>query len=137
MASPSTRSSPISSRARPSGWCATRPRSPSGSSWKGRARSRIPASPASRSACCTAALRTLDVHLAVPFAISRAVRTEKRVVLVELREGDRVAYGEGSPDPFFGETSESIEADVRGAFDVLPEDPRDLATLRARLDARF
>ena len=82
-------------------------------------------------------VRTLDVHLAVPFAISRAVRTEKRVVLVELREGDRVAYGEGSPDPFFGETSESIEADVRGAFDVLPEDPRDLATVRARLDARF
>ncbi|HLZ48384.1 MAG TPA: dipeptide epimerase [Candidatus Limnocylindria bacterium] len=82
-------------------------------------------------------VRTVDVHLAVPFAISRAVRTEKRVVLVELREGDRVAYGEGSPDPFFGETSESIEADVRGAFDVLPEDPRDLASVRGRLDARF
>lgn len=82
-------------------------------------------------------VRTVDVHLAVPFAISRAVRTEKRVVLVELREGERTAYGEGSPDPFFGETSESIEADVRGAFDVLPEDPRDLATVRARLDARF
>ena len=82
-------------------------------------------------------VRTVDVHLAVPFAISRAVRTEKRVVLVELREGDRIAYGEGSPDPFFGETSESIEADVRGAFDVLPEDPRELATVRARLDARF
>lgn len=82
-------------------------------------------------------VRTVDVHLAVPFAISRAVRTEKRVVLVELREGDRVAHGEGSPDPFFGETSESIEADVRGALDILPEDPRDLATVRARLDARF
>ena len=82
-------------------------------------------------------VRTVDVHLAVPFAISRAVRTEKRVVLVELREGDRIAYGEGSPDPFFGETSESIEADVRGAFDVLAEDPRDLASVRGRLDARF
>ena len=82
-------------------------------------------------------VRTLDVHLAVPFAISRAVRTEKRLVLVELREQDRVAYGEASPDPFFGETPESLEADVRSALELLPEDPRDLAGLRARLDARF
>lgn len=82
-------------------------------------------------------VRTVDVHLAVPFAISRAVRTEKRVVLVELDDGGRIAYGEASPDPFFGETAESLEADVRGALDLVPEDPRDLATLRTRLDARF
>jgi L-alanine-DL-glutamate epimerase-like enolase superfamily enzyme len=82
-------------------------------------------------------VRTVDVHLAVPFAISRAVRTEKRVVLVELDDGARVAYGEASPDPFFGETTESLEADVRGALDLVPEDPADLGTLRLRLDARF
>ena len=82
-------------------------------------------------------VRTVDVHLAVPFAISRAVRTEKRLVLVELDDGARVAYGEASPDPFFGETTESLEADVRSALDLVPEDPRDLETLRTRLDARF
>jgi L-alanine-DL-glutamate epimerase-like enolase superfamily enzyme len=82
-------------------------------------------------------VRTVDVHLAVPFAISRAVRTEKGVVLVELDDGGRISYGEASADPFFGETTESLEADVRGALDCVPEDPRDLATLRARLDARF
>ena len=82
-------------------------------------------------------VRTVDVHLAVPFAISRAVRTEKRVVLVELDEGARIAYGEASADPFFGETTESLEADVRSALDLVPEDPGDLGTLRARLDARF
>ena len=80
---------------------------------------------------------TLDVHLEVPFQISRAVRTEKRVVIVELDEGGRVSRGEGSPDPFFNETSESIEADVRGALDLLPEDETDLATLKRRLDERF
>ena len=80
---------------------------------------------------------TLDVHLEVPFQISRAVRTEKRVVIVELDEGERVSRGEGSPDPFFGETSESVEAAVRGALGVIPEDPSDLDTLRARLDERF
>jgi len=80
---------------------------------------------------------TLDVHLEVPFQISRAVRTEKRVVIVELDERGRVSRGEGSPDPFFNETTESIEADVRAALDLLPEDPSDLATLRTRLDQRF
>ena len=80
---------------------------------------------------------TLDVHLEVPFQISRAVRTEKRVVIVELDEGGRVSRGEGSPDPFFGETSESIEADVRTSVGLIPEDPGDLATLKRRLDERF
>ena len=82
-------------------------------------------------------VRTLDVHLAVPFAISRAVRTEKRVVLVELDEGGRVSRGEASADPFFGETTDSLEADVRSALGLLPEDPRDLTTLRDRLNERF
>jgi L-alanine-DL-glutamate epimerase-like enolase superfamily enzyme len=80
---------------------------------------------------------TLDVHLEVPFQISRAVRTEKRVVIVELDEGGRLSRGEGSPDPFFGETSETIEADVRSALGLIPDDPSDLEALKARLDERF
>jgi L-Ala-D/L-Glu epimerase / N-acetyl-D-glutamate racemase len=82
-------------------------------------------------------VRALDVHLEVPFAISRSVRTEKRLILVELEEDGRVSRGEASPDPFFGETFEGVEADVRSALELLPEDPGDLATLRARLDDRF
>jgi len=84
-----------------------------------------------------ARVRAIDVHLEVPFAISRAVRTEKRLVLVELEEDGRVARGEASPDAYFGETTEGLERDVREAVALLPEDPADLATLRARLDARF
>ncbi|MEP6694423.1 MAG: dipeptide epimerase [Chloroflexota bacterium] len=82
-------------------------------------------------------VRTVDVHLEVPFQISRAVRTEKRVVLIELDEGGRISRGEASPDPFFNETTESLEAQVRGATNLVPEDASDLATLRQRLDARF
>ncbi len=52
-----------------------------------------------------AAVRAVDVHLEVPFAISRGTRTEKRVVLVELDDGRVVARGEASADPDFGETS--------------------------------
>ncbi len=84
-----------------------------------------------------ATVRAVDVHLEVPFAISRSVRTEKKLVLIELEEAGRVSRGEASPDPFFGETSEVLERDVRAAVDLLPEDPRDLPTLRVRLDERF
>ena len=82
-------------------------------------------------------IRTLDVHLTVPFAIARHVRTEKRVVIVEYDDGTIVARGEASADPYFGETTEALEAAVRSAAALLPEDPLDLATLRGRLDERF
>ena len=73
----------------------------------------------------------------MPFTISRATHTTKKVVLVELREGDRVSRGEGVPDAFFGETPESVERDIRSAIDALSEDPRDLQGLEARLEERF
>jgi len=82
-------------------------------------------------------VRTLELHLAVPFAISRATHTTKKVVLVELREGDRVSRGEGVPDAFFGETPESVERDVRRGIEALSEDPLDLAAVVTRLDERF
>jgi L-alanine-DL-glutamate epimerase-like enolase superfamily enzyme len=82
-------------------------------------------------------VRTVELHLAVPFAISRATHMTKRVVLVELREGDRVSRGEGVPDAFFGETAESVERDVRGAVEILSEDPLDLTAVAVALDERF
>ena len=82
-------------------------------------------------------VRTVELHLTVPFAISRATHTTKRVVLVELREGERIARGEGVPDAFFGETPESVERDVRAAAEALSEDPLDLATVTRRLAERF
>jgi L-alanine-DL-glutamate epimerase-like enolase superfamily enzyme len=84
-----------------------------------------------------AEVRTLKLHLAVPFAISRATFTTKKVVVAELREGDRVARGEGVPDAFFGETAEAVERDVCAALELLPEDQLDLGLLAIRLDARF
>ena len=82
-------------------------------------------------------VRTVELHLAVPFAISRATHTTKKVVLVELREGDRVSRGEAVPDAFFGETVESVERDVRDAMELLSEDPDDLALVTMRLNERF
>jgi len=82
-------------------------------------------------------VRTLELHLAVPFAISRATHTKKKVVLVELHEGDRVSRGEGVPDAFFGETPDSLDRDIRSAIDALSEDPLDLTSVSAALETRF
>jgi L-Ala-D/L-Glu epimerase len=82
-------------------------------------------------------VRTVELHLTVPFAISRATHTTKKVVLVELREGDRVARGEGVPDAFFGETPEAVERDIRKAIEVLSEDPLDIEGVTSRLAERF
>jgi L-alanine-DL-glutamate epimerase-like enolase superfamily enzyme len=82
-------------------------------------------------------VRTVELHLAVPFAISRATHTTKKVVLVELAEGDRVARGEGVPDAFFQETPESVERDIRRTIDTLSEDPLDVAGVVTRLEERF
>ena len=83
------------------------------------------------------AVRTLELHLSVPFAISRATLTTKTVVLLELREGDRISRGEGVPDAFFKETADSVEREARGALELLPDDPLDLAACASRLDQRF
>jgi L-Ala-D/L-Glu epimerase / N-acetyl-D-glutamate racemase len=85
----------------------------------------------------TATVRTVELHLTVPFAISRATHTTKKVVLVELDEGGLVSRGEAVPDAFFGETVERLERDVRDGIALLPEDPLDLGTLEARLAQRF
>jgi L-alanine-DL-glutamate epimerase-like enolase superfamily enzyme len=82
-------------------------------------------------------VRTVELHLTVPFAISRATHTTKKVVLVELREGARVSRGEGVPDQFFGESSEAVERDIRQAIDALSEDPLDLDGTKATLGERF
>jgi L-alanine-DL-glutamate epimerase-like enolase superfamily enzyme len=82
-------------------------------------------------------IRTVELHLAVPFAISRATHTTKRIVLVELTEAERVSRGEGVPDAFFGESPESVEREIRRAIGALSEDPLDVTGVVARLGALF
>lgn len=85
----------------------------------------------------TLRVREVVLHLTVPFAIARATRTEKRVVIVEHEEDGRIARGEASPDPYFGESTASVRAEIDEALEMLPEDPLALQTLRERLDERF
>lgn len=82
-------------------------------------------------------VREVELHLRVPFAISRSVSTTRRVVIVERTDDGRVARGEAAPDRFFGETPESVRAALEDALALLPDDPLALQELRVRLDERF
>jgi L-alanine-DL-glutamate epimerase-like enolase superfamily enzyme len=82
-------------------------------------------------------VREVQLHLRVPFTISRATHTEKPIVLVEWVEGERVARGEASPDAFFGESASSLRHDIESALALLPDDPGAIGELRRRLDERF
>lgn len=49
------------------------------------------------------------------FAISRGARTESRLVVVELNDGELVARGECTPYPRYGESVESVREQIEAA----------------------
>jgi L-Ala-D/L-Glu epimerase len=57
--------------------------------------------------------------LSRPFRISRGVKTAADVVTVTLREGDLVARGEGVPYPRYGESVESVLAQIAAVRDAI------------------
>lgn len=57
--------------------------------------------------------------LRAPFRISRGVKLAAEVVQIELRQGDARGRGEGVPYPRYGESVESVLAQVEGVRDAL------------------
>lgn len=53
------------------------------------------------------------------FAISRGSRTETKVIVVEIREGDCVGRGEGQPYSRYKETVDGVVAEIEGLRDRL------------------
>ncbi len=66
------------------------------------------------------AIRRESWPLERPFAISRGVKTAADVVVVEARDGGYVGRGECVPYARYGETPDSVEAELRAAR--VPED---------------
>ncbi len=63
----------------------------------------------------TVSVRAESFPLARPFAISRGVKTAADVVVVEISEGDRCGWAECVPYPRYGETVESVIAQIEAA----------------------
>ena len=80
--------------------------------------------------------RVVTLRLAEPFTISRETTTEDDVVQVELRSNGVSGFGEGAPQPHYGETAESASAFLDEAGELLGSDPFALEEIGARLAAR-
>ncbi len=59
--------------------------------------------------------------LATPFRISRGTKTMAEVITVELRQGDAVGRGESVPYARYGETVQSVEAQVAAIAGALAD----------------
>lgn len=72
---------------------------------------------------CTVTADTFK--LAEAFTISRGSRTEARVLTAQVVQGGHAGRGECVPYARYGETLESVEAQIRALFDAHPELDRD------------
>ena len=77
--------------------------------------------------------RMFTLELAEPFVISRSSDTESEVVQVAIRHGDQVGYGEGAPDPRYGESCQSALDFFDRAQPLLGDDPFALEAIEAGL----
>ena len=84
------------------------------------------------------AVRAEAWPLARPFAISRGVKTQADVVVVEISEGEFVGRGECVPYPRYNETVERVIADIEAVIPDLANglDRSGLATLMTHGAAR-
>lgn len=77
--------------------------------------------------------------LAKPFAIARGVKTEAVTVVVRVSDGALVGLGEATPYARYGETVESVQAEIESVADLVsaPLDDGSLAQRRAAVAARL
>src|SRR3954454_2413500 len=77
--------------------------------------------------------RIFTVELKEVFVISRSADESADVVQVAIRHGDAVGYGEGAPDPRYGESTQSAMAFLERAAGLLGDDPFALQAILRRL----
>jgi L-alanine-DL-glutamate epimerase-like enolase superfamily enzyme len=75
-----------------------------------------------------------DLHLTVPFRISRGVQNTSPNAFIELRDENFVGYGEAAPSEYYGETVETVLAALPLLSTQLDGDPFQLEDIMLRLD---
>ena len=80
--------------------------------------------------------RTLTVQLAETFVISRDSSDESETVVAEVRHGEHIGVGEGSPIERYDEDGASAVEFLGECASVLGDDPFALDEIEARLPAR-
>ena len=67
--------------------------------------------------------RQVDLHLTVPFRISRGVQNTSSNAIVELQQDDLIGYGEAAPSEYYGETVATVLACLPLLSEQLGDDP--------------
>ena len=77
--------------------------------------------------------KRINLQLVHPFRLSRGVSTEKTNIVVSLQWHGVMGIGEAAPHGYFGETPDSIEADLERVAKHLGDDPYLIDELTHRL----
>ncbi len=80
--------------------------------------------------------RIVSLELAETFVIARGAQDTAKVVHVEVRHGGWSGFGEAAPSKRYGESARSARAWVKGARELLGDDPFALEEIGRRLEAR-
>lgn len=78
--------------------------------------------------------KTIDLNLTTPFRISRGVQHVSPVMIASIQHDDVTGYGEASPDEYYGETPETVQACLSKFSDLLEDDPFALEEIMQRFE---
>ncbi|GCE13847.1 dipeptide epimerase [Tengunoibacter tsumagoiensis] len=78
--------------------------------------------------------KPISLQLTTPFRISRSVQQTASNVVVQLKNGEAVGYGEAAPNQHYGESAETVLACIAQFAGNLGNDPFQIEDIMQRLD---
>jgi len=79
--------------------------------------------------------KPIELKLTTPFRISRGVEYTAPNVIIQMTHNEFTGYGEAAPDPYYGETTQTVQACFPLLTDHLGDDPFLIDDLHGRLDS--
>lgn len=79
-------------------------------------------------------IKPIELKLITPFRIARGVRYTAPNVIIQVTHNQFTGYGEAAPSPYYGETTETIQACLTLLADHLGDDPFLIDDLHLRLE---
>jgi L-alanine-DL-glutamate epimerase-like enolase superfamily enzyme len=81
--------------------------------------------------------RTLALRLETPFTIFRGTTAEQVICIAEIEHDGVTGYGEASPSAYYGDSVEEASRAIRGAEDLIGNDPLALESVSRSLARAF
>jgi L-alanine-DL-glutamate epimerase-like enolase superfamily enzyme len=81
--------------------------------------------------------RRYDLHLEIPFSISRSTTKTHAVYVAEIEHEGIVGYGEASPSAYYGDGPTLAQETIAGSQDLIGSDPFAVQDVSERLAEKF